>query len=272
MVNLFNGDSFEMIRHIQSDSIDLVMTDVPYPDMVVHDNVTPIISSQNWIEWFKPLAEEIHRVLKQTGFFITTINSKRDRAFYMRWVCWMIDVLNFEYPLTFYWVKRNIIPGGIKRMRVPRDGVDFIGVFGKSRFSKLNLSSIYSWKRYNPATSTPTNLIYASCSDDRSYYEAARATGIKHKGKYPSLVPELMIQLASPSNGVVLDPFNGTGTTTVVAERYGRVSIGFEKNPDNITLSRAVYARENQECDLHPQDHARDFFNDLYNRRNLVAQ
>jgi hypothetical protein len=38
---------------------------------------------------------------------------------------------------------------------------------------------------------------------------------------------------------VVLDPFSGTGTVAVVAERLGRSAIGIEVNPDYVAMSRA---------------------------------
>jgi DNA modification methylase len=42
-----------------------------------------------------------------------------------------------------------------------------------------------------------------------------------------------------PSGGLVLDPFNGSGTTGAVAVKHGRRYIGIELNPDYIELARA---------------------------------
>lgn len=33
MIKLFEGNSFELIKNIKNESINLVMTDVPYPDL-----------------------------------------------------------------------------------------------------------------------------------------------------------------------------------------------------------------------------------------------
>lgn len=38
------------------------------------------------------------------------------------------------------------------------------------------------------------------------------------------------IRLSSPEGGVVLDPFLGSGTTAIAAQRLGRKYIGIEKN------------------------------------------
>ena len=42
---------------------------------------------------------------------------------------------------------------------------------------------------------------------------------------------------AESLRGVVLDPFLGTGTTALAAEKYGRDWVGIELNADYVTLA-----------------------------------
>jgi site-specific DNA-methyltransferase (adenine-specific)/site-specific DNA-methyltransferase (cytosine-N4-specific) len=249
MITLYNGNSFQLIREIiASSSVDLVMTDVPYPDMTIHDGINPPVKSQDWIAWFQPLAEQIKQVLKPTGSFVTTFNSKSDRGIYFEWVESMRG-LGFHYVLTYYWVKKNIIPGDVSKLRFPRDGVDFIAHLSLNKNYKADLTEI-QWKNYNPATAVPTNLIYASVMDDKPYWAACKKLSLRHPGKYPSMIPDLFIRMLTDEGDVVLDPFNGTGTTTLVAEKLGRKAVGFELNPKNIALSREIYASEGVQCNL----------------------
>lgn len=58
----------------------------------------------------------------------------------------------------------------------------------------------------------------------------------KHFAAYP---PELIrdcVNAGCPKNGVILDPFMGTGTTAMVARMYGRNFIGFELNADYMSI------------------------------------
>lgn len=60
----------------------------------------------------------------------------------------------------------------------------------------------------------------------------------RHEAEFPEELAERVIRLFSPNTGVVLDPFVGTGTTTVVAKRLGRKWVGIDNNPPNVKLAR----------------------------------
>ena len=53
-----------------------------------------------------------------------------------------------------------------------------------------------------------------------------------HFATFPPDLIEPCILAGSPKDGVVLDPFAGSGTTGMVAERHGRSAILIELNPD----------------------------------------
>jgi len=62
--------------------------------------------------------------------------------------------------------------------------------------------------------------------------------GIKHPAVYPERVVEELIKLLCPPNGIVLDPFVGSGTTAVVAYKLGRHYIGIDINPKYIEYAK----------------------------------
>jgi DNA modification methylase len=53
-----------------------------------------------------------------------------------------------------------------------------------------------------------------------------------HFAAYPIEEPELFIRAACPPDGIVLDPFTGTGTTLVAARKLSRRAIGIEASPE----------------------------------------
>ena len=58
-----------------------------------------------------------------------------------------------------------------------------------------------------------------------------------HFAVFPEALIEPCIKASSPLNGVVLDPFMGSGTTAVVASRLGRHFVGFELVPEYAELA-----------------------------------
>jgi site-specific DNA-methyltransferase (adenine-specific) len=242
MIKLYQGDSFKLIENLKDESVDLVQTDVPYPDLEIHDGKTEIIPGEEWISWFAPMADEINRVLKPGGSFVTTINSKWDFSFYHRWVKWMCDEYDLTYVYNWYWVKFNGLP---YRLKKPVDLTDFIAHFykGSIKDSKeiYNMDAIEDWTKYNPHTKLATNLIYSSTMGEKEYRKACKELGIKHSGKYPSLVADMFIRLLTKEGDVILEPFNGSGTTSIVASQLDRKCIAFEYNGQWVDLAEHQY-------------------------------
>jgi DNA modification methylase len=66
----------------------------------------------------------------------------------------------------------------------------------------------------------------------------------EHPAPYPSELAERLIRMFSFVGDTVLDPFLGTGTTTVAAARWGRNSIGYEVDPQYFDLALRRIERE----------------------------
>lgn len=58
-----------------------------------------------------------------------------------------------------------------------------------------------------------------------------------HFATFPQALLEIPIKFGTPENGIVLDPFMGSGTTAVAAKKLGRNYIGIELNKDYIKIA-----------------------------------
>ena len=61
----------------------------------------------------------------------------------------------------------------------------------------------------------------------------------KHLAMYPEELPKRLIKMFSFMNETVLDPFIGSGTTSLAAKNLHRNSIGYEVNPDFIQIIKS---------------------------------
>jgi len=58
-----------------------------------------------------------------------------------------------------------------------------------------------------------------------------------HFATFPERLVEPMIKAGCPPNGIVLDPFIGSGTVAKVATRLRRQWIGIELNPEYVEMA-----------------------------------
>jgi modification methylase len=66
--------------------------------------------------------------------------------------------------------------------------------------------------------------------------EPARKVG--HPAPFPVELPYRLIQLYTFAGEVILDPFMGSGQTALAALKAGRHYVGYEINPDYVSLAR----------------------------------
>jgi site-specific DNA-methyltransferase (adenine-specific) len=69
------------------------------------------------------------------------------------------------------------------------------------------------------------------------YFAGVKQDG--HLAMYPEELPTRLIKMFSFSGETVLDPFLGSGTTSLAARNLGRNSVGYEINEDFISIIKA---------------------------------
>jgi DNA modification methylase len=70
--------------------------------------------------------------------------------------------------------------------------------------------------------------------------------GVDHFAAFPTEWPKRIIQAWSPADGVVLDPFGGTGTTAMVAKALGRQGLSVDRSSDYCRIGQWRTTNRNQ--------------------------
>jgi len=257
---IYQGDSLELLKKLNDNSIDLIITSPPYSKMKKYIDDDGI-SADFYVEWFLPHIKEYYRVLKPTGNFILNINDKVENRFRHPYVFDLISEIHkqteFKMFERLFWNKRKSLA---HRGRFG-DRVEYIFWFAKSKNFCFNIDEMrteYSEKSIkrmkkplkkrfarneqnqnsneykdwapNPKGALPTTLINISSESSRK--------SDKHVAIFPESLVEYFIKGASNENDIVLDPFVGTGTTAVVSKRNKRNYIGFDIQPEYIKDAR----------------------------------
>jgi len=122
MIQVLQGDCFDLIKDLPDNSVDLIVTSPPYADIVNYGKNISIKKPSDYCDWLLPLFVEIHRVLKPSGSFILNINDNCSGGYRNTFIYELIYRSSKETPLklydTYIWHKRNGIPNGSnKRFR-----------------------------------------------------------------------------------------------------------------------------------------------------------
>jgi site-specific DNA-methyltransferase (adenine-specific)/site-specific DNA-methyltransferase (cytosine-N4-specific) len=248
--SLHLGDCKEVIKKIRDNSIDLVFTSPPYADQ--RKSTYGGIHPDKYVEWFLPLSEELLRVLKPTGTFVLNIKEKvtdGERSTYVMELILAMRKQGWIWTEEFIWHKKNSYPGKWpnrfrdswerllqfnknKKFTMYQDEVMVpMGDWAKSRLRKLSNTDK---RRDNSKVGSGFGKNISNWVDrDKAYpsnvlHLATECSNKKHSAAFPEELPEWFIKLFTKPGDVVLDPFMGSGTTNMVAQRMKRNSIGIE--------------------------------------------
>lgn len=101
---------------------------------------------------------------------------------------------------------------------------------------------------YRRPSSAARALSLISAVDHREWFRQVwtipGASTRHHPAPYPLELAQRLVQMFSFVGDTVLDPFLGTGTTSIAALRTGRHSVGVEIDPDYIQMARRRIANQ----------------------------
>ncbi|KAA6339702.1 Modification methylase PvuII [termite gut metagenome] len=252
--DLYLGDCTEVLKDFSNNSIDLVFTSPPYADQ--RKNIYGGISPDKYIEWFLPISGELLRVLKPTGTFILNIKEKvenGERSIYVMELIIEMRKQGWLWTEEFIWHKKNSYPG--KWPNRFRDAWERLLQFNKSKkfhmYQKEVMVPTGDWAKYRLKKLSETDKIRDNSKVKSGFgknvsnwvernmayptnvlHLATECNNKQHSAAFPESLPEWFIKLFTKEGDTVLDPFMGSGTTNIVAEKMNRNSIGIDIMPE----------------------------------------
>lgn len=116
---IHQGDSLELLKKLEDNSVDLVVTSPPYTDLKVYIDNGGILA-KDYVKWFIPYCQEICRVLKPTGSFILNINDKVEGGFRHPYVFDLISEIHKQTKLKMF---ERLFWNKLKSYRTEQDSV-----------------------------------------------------------------------------------------------------------------------------------------------------
>jgi len=252
---IINGDSLETMKMLDSESFDLVLTSPPYAQQ--RSKQYNSISEGDYPLWTDSWMTECRRLLKPTGSVIIVIRTNLKNGCISDYVLRTRIKLHesgWVEPEELIWIKPDSPPlGSVYRPRRSWENVLWFAKSGKESYcdpqangkpsDRVGFISKKGVGEYKSGTSIPKSGI----ARGRDYFEIGTSHTDKspsntHPAQFPCLLAEQVIAMLCPTNGTVLDPFVGSGTTCLAAKRLGRKYIGIDLSSEycQISINRLV--------------------------------
>lgn len=266
------GDSLELLPKLKADSVDLFFMSPPYADQRAYSRIHP----DRYTEWFLPFARAMMPATTETGSMVVNIKNrvanlgplKGQRHPYVFELVLALQHMGWRWIETYIWGKPNAIPGRFGPRT--KDSFEYVFHFAKGTQPYFNLDAVRvpyksdeaeiarrekdtngrrateagfgrdRSKTYRHGGADPGNIINVS----QTYNQFK---GVAHTAAMPEGLAEFFIKALCPPDGLVVDPFAGSGTTVTVARRHGRRAFGFELHEEFVAEARRRIAADQAE-------------------------
>lgn len=242
---LIKGDSLEIIKELEPKSVDMIFADPPY------------FLSGNGITCNSGKMVSVNK-----GDWDKKINIKDKHNFNKKWIKLCKEVLKDNGTIWISGTMHNIYSIG---MALEEEGFKIIN---NITWKKLNPPPNISCRTFVHSTET---ILWAqkdikTAKHKFNYKLMKELNGGKQMkdvwetsltkpsekkcGKHPTQKPVKLLEniiLASTDEGdLILDPFNGSGTTGIVANKLNRKYIGIEIEKEYLDITKKRYLKEKE--------------------------
>jgi site-specific DNA-methyltransferase (adenine-specific) len=242
------GDSRNM-KEVDNESIHLIITSPPYWQLKDYGSGKQIGFNDTYEEYINNLNlvwNECHRVLHKGCRLCVNIGDQFARSvYYGRYkiipirteIIKFCESMGFDYMGAIIWQKVTTChtTGGATVMGsfpYPRNGI-----------LKLDYEFILLFKKYGKAPKVSKEIKEQSRLTQKEWnqyftghWNFSGEKQDKHLAMFPEELPKRLIKMFSFVGDIVLDPFLGSGTTSLASKNLNRNSIGYEINNDFLPI------------------------------------
>ncbi|MEY3221038.1 MAG: hypothetical protein RIT27_2395 [Pseudomonadota bacterium] len=229
---VFNIDALEGIKMLPDNSIDLVVADPPYNLGKDYGNDSDKQTAKKFLLWTEQWLNLVIPKIKETGslYIFTTWRYSPEIFVFLKSKMLMINEIIWDrrvpsmggstrrfssvHDTVGFFVKNKDYYFDLDSVRIPYD----------EETKKARSRSIFVGKKwlemgYNPKDIWSISRLHKIHSERE-----------EHPTQKPLEMIERMIKASCPTNGIVLDPFLGSGTTAAACLLNKRHFVGFEIN------------------------------------------
>lgn len=232
------GDSLEVLKNLPDNCIDLVFTSPPYNFGLSYSTNDDTSDWENYFNKLFAIFDECIRIVKYGGRIVVNVQPLYS------------DYIPTHHIISNFFMNRNMIWKGEI-------------IWEKNNYNCKGCS-FGSWKSpSSPYLKYTWEFVEVFCKGDIKHDGSADNADItsdefkdwvvakwsiapernmkkfEHPAMFPEKLAERVLKLFSFKGDTILDPFNGVGTTTLVAKKTSRNYIGIDISKDYCTVAES---------------------------------
>lgn len=230
---IYNDDCLKKMKHFPNNTIDMVFADPPYflsnNGLSIHSGRIVSVNKGTWDkkeshkdvkEFTNKWIKECFRILKNNGSI--WISGTQHNIFDVREA-----ILQAGFSIINIIIWHKVDPPPLIFKNKFQFSYEFIIWARKGKKTTFNYQTMFSV--YNEEMHDVWNLPAVQMCEKKYGY---------HPTQKPECLLERIILATTNENDIVLDPFMGSGTTVVVAQKLKRRGIGIEKEREYFDIAR----------------------------------
>ncbi|HYN83242.1 MAG TPA: site-specific DNA-methyltransferase [Gemmatimonadaceae bacterium] len=277
--SVVRGDAREVLKSFPDNSVDCVVTSPPYYLQRDYGGPSQIgceSSPEEYVGALVSVFEECRRILKTNGTFWLNLGDKYfdGQLLGMPWrVALALQSSGWLLRSDIIWHKANAMPSSVRTR--PTTDHEYVFFFSRAKDYFYDADAVREPHiTFSPETKmrggrghfgkrggTPEagknggNSNLHNARWDQAFHPNGRNRRTvwriplskfpdAHFAVFPEDLVEVCLKAGCPKNGIVLDPFLGSGTTAVVAQRLSRNYVGIDSNEDYCRMSEQRLASQ----------------------------
>lgn len=255
---VLNGDTIEVMSEMPEGWVDLVVTSPPYNVGIQYDTHNDEIVMDEYWKWSKKWLTEAYRLLKDDGRiainipYEVNVQERGGRVFFASELYQVMKKVGFKFygivdleensphrSKTTAW--GSWMSPSAPYIYNPKECV--ILAYKKHHIKKVKGEP--QWKGVPYLTEDGKNKVAYAEQDKKEFMELVFGqwkyfadTRSLTKATFSMDIPEKAIKILSYRNDVVLDPFNGSGTSCVAAVVHDRRWVGIELSENYCEIAK----------------------------------
>ncbi len=235
--SIYLGDCLDVLHTIPNDSVDMTFADPPFNLNKKYSSYKDRKSIETYLDWCKQWLGEMVRVTKPTGSILVHNIPK--------WLTYYASFLN-EVADFKHWISWDAMSTPLGKTLMPTH----YGILFYAKDKKLN--KFYE-VRYPHKRCRKCKVLLKDYGGKKSglhpfgplvsdvWTDLHRIKHAKKRDEHPCQLPETILErlilMTTDEDDIILDPFNGTGTTVIAAKKLGRKYIGIEIDQEYVTIA-----------------------------------